>query len=73
MTQRTIQEQVPAPAEQPAAPTGTPQPSQGRADRKKAIVELTDAELQGASGRGVPSVSKAFPTYCFCPCSIQMN
>ena len=52
MTQKTLQEQAPTPAENPAVPTGTAHPSQSRAGRKKATVELTDADLQAVNGGG---------------------
>jgi hypothetical protein len=52
MTQGPIPSQVPASAEKPAIPTGTAQPRQGRAARKKAIIELADADLQAASSGG---------------------
>src|SRR5262249_36055715 len=40
---------------------------------EEAVVELTDAELLGASGRGAASSLKA-ETVCFCPpCSIRLN
>jgi hypothetical protein len=52
MRQEIKPEQVPMPAENPAVPAGTAHPSQGRADRKKAVVELTDADLQTVSGGG---------------------
>ena len=50
MRQETTQAQVPTPAENPAVPTGTAQPSPGGADRKNTLVELTDADLQVVSG-----------------------
>jgi hypothetical protein len=52
MTHETVQAQISTPAEKPAAPTKAVQPSQGRADKKKAIIELTDVELQAVSGGG---------------------
>ena len=52
MRQETTQAQVPTPAEKPAVPTGTAHPSQGRADKKSAFVELTDADLQAVNGGG---------------------
>ncbi len=55
MTQETKQERVITPAENSAVPTETTYPAQGRAERKKAILELTDAELQlvnGGAGKG---------------------
>lgn len=52
MTQETKQEQAPTPAENPAVSTGMAQPSQDCADRKKSVVELTDADLQAVNGGG---------------------
>jgi hypothetical protein len=52
MTHKIPQEQAHARAERPAVSTGTTHPSQGCADRKKAIVELTDADLQAVNGGG---------------------
>lgn len=51
MTQETKQERTPARAEKPA-PAGKAEQPQGRADREKAIVELTEADLQAVSGGG---------------------
>ena len=51
MTQEIKQEQGPTPAKQPAQ-TGKAEQSKSRADRKKATVELTDAELQAVNGGG---------------------
>ena len=51
MTQNTKPEQSPVHAEQPA-PTGKAEQPGNRADRKKGIVELTDAELQAVNGGG---------------------
>ena len=51
MTHETIQAQVPTPAEQPA-PAGKPEQPKSHAGKKKAVVELTDAELQAVSGGG---------------------
>ena len=52
MAQETTQAQAPTPAEPPAVPASAAQPAQGRADRKNAVVDLTDAELQVVSGGG---------------------
>ena len=52
MTHKTLQEQAPARAEQPAVPTGTAQPSQSDSGKKEAIVELTSADLQAVNGGG---------------------
>lgn len=51
MTQETRREQVPVHAEKPA-PTGKTEHLKARADRKKAIIELTDADLQAVNGGG---------------------
>lgn len=52
MAQGTTQAQAPTPAEQPIVPSGTVQSPKGPAARKKAVVELTEAELQAISGGG---------------------
>ena len=52
MKHQTIRAQLPTPTERPAVPTETAQPSQGRADRKKALAALTEAELQAVNGGG---------------------
>ena len=51
MTQETNQEQASVRAEQPA-PAGKAEQPQGRADRKNALVELTETDLQAVSGGG---------------------
>ena len=52
MTHETKPEQGPLPAGHPAVSNGTVHPSQGGADRKKAFVALTDADLQAVNGGG---------------------
>ena len=49
MKQEPIQAQGIARAEHPT-PAGKAEQPKGRADRKKALVELTDADLQAVSG-----------------------
>lgn len=51
MTQETKHKQTPARTEKPV-PAGKAEQPTGRADRKKAIAELTDADLQTVSGGG---------------------
>jgi hypothetical protein len=63
MTHKTIQEQAPARAGKPA-PAGKAQQPKGRADRKKAIVELTDTDLQAVnSGGAKPGVGSGSNEY----------
>ena len=51
MTQETTQAQTPALAEKPAQ-AGTAEQPKGHPRAKKAVVELTDADLQAVNGGG---------------------
>ena len=51
MTQETTQAQAPARAEKPA-PAGTAEQPKGHPRAKKAVAELTDADLQAVNGGG---------------------
>jgi hypothetical protein len=43
--------------------------------REEAVVELTEAELQGASGRGSALSKSVWVSWCLCPspCSVRTN